>query len=87
MSDDNDSLSFPLNQLERRARSHAILSTIGFLILLPIGVLVARYTRTLPYKQVFRAFSEKDAYMLTNVSHTLLSNQNAGGFGHIPRFN
>jgi len=40
----------PLNPLELRLRSHAILCTVGFLILLPIGVLVPRLTRTLPYK-------------------------------------
>ncbi|CAA7268259.1 unnamed protein product [Cyclocybe aegerita] len=44
------SVQIPLSDLERRARNHAILCTIGFLILLPIGVLVARYTRTLPYR-------------------------------------
>ncbi|KAF8903895.1 hypothetical protein CPB84DRAFT_710263 [Gymnopilus junonius] len=43
-------ISFPLSELEIRARNHAILCTIGFLILLPIGALVARYSRTLPYK-------------------------------------
>jgi len=42
--------SFPLNQFDIRVRNHALLSSIGFLVLLPIGVLVARYTRTLPYK-------------------------------------
>lgn len=40
----------PLNALEIRLRSHAILCTVGFLIILPIGVLVPRLTRTLPYK-------------------------------------
>ena len=39
-------ITFPLNDIERRARNHAILCTTGFLILLPVGVLVARYTRT-----------------------------------------
>jgi len=43
-------VTFPLDPLELRVRSHAILCTTGFLILLPIGALVARYTRTLPYK-------------------------------------
>jgi len=38
--------STPLQPLEITARNHAILSTVGFLILLPIGVLVARYART-----------------------------------------
>ncbi|KAF9478955.1 hypothetical protein BDN70DRAFT_879354 [Pholiota conissans] len=42
--------SIPLSDTEIRARNHAILCTVGFLILLPVGVLVARYTRTLPYK-------------------------------------
>ncbi|KAF8961770.1 hypothetical protein BDZ97DRAFT_1759772 [Flammula alnicola] len=46
----SDTITIPLNDIERRARNHAILSTVGFLILLPIGVLVARYTRTLPYR-------------------------------------
>ncbi|KAF9553565.1 hypothetical protein CPC08DRAFT_822235 [Agrocybe pediades] len=41
---------FPLNFIEIRARRHAILCTIGFLILLPIGALIARYSRTLRYK-------------------------------------
>nr|GAT52702.1 predicted protein [Mycena chlorophos] len=36
----------PLFPTEIKARNHAILCTTGFLILLPIGVLVARYTRT-----------------------------------------
>lgn len=40
------SITFPLNDIERRARNHAVLCTTGFLILLPVGVLVARYTRT-----------------------------------------
>jgi len=44
------SSSIPLSDIERRVRTHAICCTVGFLILLPIGVLVARYTRTLPYK-------------------------------------
>ncbi|TFK37974.1 hypothetical protein BDQ12DRAFT_652212 [Crucibulum laeve] len=42
--------SFPLSDVERKAEHHAILCTVGFLICLPIGVLVARYTRTLPYR-------------------------------------
>ncbi|PPR00842.1 hypothetical protein CVT26_012477 [Gymnopilus dilepis] len=33
----------PLSDLEVRARNHAILCTIGFLIILPIGVLIARW--------------------------------------------
>jgi len=46
-------MSFPLDSLELRIRSHAILCTVGFLILLPIGVLVARYSRRLPYPWFF----------------------------------
>ncbi|EKM75163.1 hypothetical protein AGABI1DRAFT_46873 [Agaricus bisporus var. burnettii JB137-S8] len=38
--------TIPLSPLEKRARNHALLCGIGFLIFLPIGVLVARYTRT-----------------------------------------
>jgi len=37
---------FPLSPLEQTAKTHAILCSIGFLILLPIGVLVARFSRT-----------------------------------------
>jgi hypothetical protein len=37
---------FPLLPIETKAKTHALLCTIGFLILLPIGVLVARYVRT-----------------------------------------
>lgn len=40
------SFTFPLTDMERRARNHAVLCTTGFLILLPVGVLVARYIRT-----------------------------------------
>ncbi|KAF8887573.1 hypothetical protein BD779DRAFT_1526991 [Infundibulicybe gibba] len=39
------SSSIPLFPIERTVRSHGILCTVGFLILLPIGVLVARYAR------------------------------------------
>jgi len=39
-----------LTPFEVRVRNHAVLCTVGFLILLPIGALVARYSRTLPYK-------------------------------------
>jgi len=38
----SDADTFPLSS----AKTHAILSSIGFLILLPVGVLVARYVRT-----------------------------------------
>ncbi|KAL0959521.1 hypothetical protein HGRIS_011235 [Hohenbuehelia grisea] len=37
---------FPLSPLEKQARNHAILCTTGFLILLPLGALIARYART-----------------------------------------
>ncbi|KAF8813108.1 hypothetical protein BYT27DRAFT_7181683 [Phlegmacium glaucopus] len=43
-------MSTPLNDLEISVRKHALLCTIGFLIILPIGALLPRYTRTLPYK-------------------------------------
>lgn len=39
-------MSFPLTAIEKQAKTHAILCTTGFLILLPVGVLVARFTRT-----------------------------------------
>ncbi|KAJ6583005.1 hypothetical protein DFH09DRAFT_1245911 [Mycena vulgaris] len=39
-------VTFPLNSIEIMARNHAILCTVGFLILLPLGVLLARYART-----------------------------------------
>ncbi|KAF9448143.1 hypothetical protein P691DRAFT_670095 [Macrolepiota fuliginosa MF-IS2] len=42
----SDFPTIPLNSLEKQAKTHAILCTTGFLVLLPIGVLVARYTRT-----------------------------------------
>ncbi|KAF5371443.1 hypothetical protein D9757_009989 [Collybiopsis confluens] len=38
--------SIPLTPPEVLAKRHAILVTIGFLILLPIGALIPRYTRT-----------------------------------------
>ncbi|KAJ3757576.1 hypothetical protein EV360DRAFT_71023 [Lentinula raphanica] len=38
--------AFPLQPLEIMAKNHAILATTGFLILLPVGVLIARYART-----------------------------------------
>ena len=53
MSDDGDSFpSFPLNKYEVKARNHALLCTIGFLILLPLGALVPRYLRTLTQRYV-----------------------------------
>ncbi|KAJ7199319.1 hypothetical protein B0H12DRAFT_1197190 [Mycena haematopus] len=39
-------LFIPLSPLEKKARTHALLCSIGFLILLPLGVLLARYART-----------------------------------------
>jgi hypothetical protein len=39
-------MALPLSPFESRVRTHALLESIGFLVLLPIGVLVARYTRT-----------------------------------------
>lgn len=50
MSDSD--VTLPLSPVEVHARNHALLCSIGFLILLPIGALVPRYTRTLPYKCV-----------------------------------
>ncbi|KAK0489542.1 hypothetical protein EDD18DRAFT_1081321 [Armillaria luteobubalina] len=38
--------NLPLTPIEQQLKTHAILSTTGFLILLPVGVLVPRYTRT-----------------------------------------
>ncbi|KAJ7634492.1 hypothetical protein FB45DRAFT_989410 [Roridomyces roridus] len=38
--------TFGLNPIEVKARKHALLCAIGFLILLPLGVLLARYART-----------------------------------------
>ncbi|KAF9023335.1 hypothetical protein BDZ89DRAFT_1069943 [Hymenopellis radicata] len=40
------SSSFPLSSLEKQIKTHALLCATGFLILLPIGVLIPRYTRT-----------------------------------------
>ncbi|KAJ7204511.1 hypothetical protein GGX14DRAFT_647408 [Mycena pura] len=39
-------IPFPLQPVEIKARNHGIILAVGFLILLPIGVLIARYTRT-----------------------------------------
>ncbi|KAL0579718.1 hypothetical protein V5O48_002282 [Marasmius crinis-equi] len=36
----------PLSPIEIQARNHAILCATGFLILLPVGALIARYART-----------------------------------------
>ncbi|KAJ7727002.1 hypothetical protein DFH07DRAFT_757882 [Mycena maculata] len=38
--------TFPLSPIEIKARNHALVSSIGFLVLLPLGVLLARYART-----------------------------------------
>jgi len=43
---DDFDFDFPLQPVEVKARNHGIIMAVGFLILLPIGVLVARYTRT-----------------------------------------
>jgi hypothetical protein len=51
MSDDGS--SFPLLPYEKKGRNHALLCTIGFMILLPIGVLVPRYLRTLTQRWWF----------------------------------
>ncbi|KXN84643.1 hypothetical protein AN958_12243 [Leucoagaricus sp. SymC.cos] len=40
----------PLQPLEKQAKTHAILCSIGFLVLLPIGALIARYSRTFTTK-------------------------------------
>ncbi|KAF7326072.1 Cytochrome b561 domain-containing protein [Mycena kentingensis (nom. inval.)] len=42
----NIQFDIPLLPQEIKARKHALLCSIGFLVLLPLGVLVARYTRT-----------------------------------------
>ncbi|KAF9260346.1 hypothetical protein L218DRAFT_989621 [Marasmius fiardii PR-910] len=39
--------NFPLSPREEQAKNHAILCTSGFLIILPVGALLARYSRTL----------------------------------------
>ncbi|KAI0260804.1 hypothetical protein BC834DRAFT_973108 [Gloeopeniophorella convolvens] len=36
----------PLNEYEKRVRDHALLASIAFLILVPLGVLLPRYLRT-----------------------------------------
>ncbi|KAJ7189428.1 hypothetical protein GGX14DRAFT_529703 [Mycena pura] len=41
----DDSFNFLL-PIEVKARNHGIILAVGFLVLLPIGVLIARYTRT-----------------------------------------
>jgi hypothetical protein len=48
--DGNSVTSAGLSPLEVMARNHALLCTIGFLILLPVGSLVARYARTFTNK-------------------------------------
>jgi len=42
--------NIPLSDVEKQARNHALLCTIGFLIILPIGALIPRLTRTLKWK-------------------------------------
>jgi len=46
VGDANGLFSLPLSPIEMKARTHALLCSTGFLILLPLGVLLARYTRT-----------------------------------------
>ncbi|KAK7462308.1 hypothetical protein VKT23_007909 [Stygiomarasmius scandens] len=43
-------LTIPLFETERLARNHALLCTIGFMILLPLGSVIARYLRTFTNK-------------------------------------
>ncbi|KAF5336249.1 hypothetical protein D9758_014359 [Tetrapyrgos nigripes] len=45
--------SLPLFPTEVLARNHAILCTVGFLILLPLGTLLARYARTFTNRWFF----------------------------------
>ena len=40
------SLSLPLSEYEKTVRDHALLASIAFLIIMPLGVLVPRYLRT-----------------------------------------
>lgn len=40
-------VSFPLSPVEKLAKTHAILCATGFLVLLPIGALIARYGRNI----------------------------------------
>ncbi|KAG7085768.1 hypothetical protein E1B28_003309 [Marasmius oreades] len=52
---------FPLSPIEIQAKNHAILCASGFLILLPVGVLIARYSRTItnrwfPFHAAFQLF-------------------------------
>ncbi|KAG8897551.1 hypothetical protein FRB99_008069, partial [Tulasnella sp. 403] len=42
---------FPLTPEEERIRTHGILMSIGFLVLLPLGVFIARFSRTIPFLQ------------------------------------
>ncbi|KDR75941.1 hypothetical protein GALMADRAFT_516288 [Galerina marginata CBS 339.88] len=43
----SDSFSFPLLPYQKLIVAHAIFCTVGFLLLLPIGALLARYLRTI----------------------------------------
>ncbi|EIM88680.1 uncharacterized protein STEHIDRAFT_52825 [Stereum hirsutum FP-91666 SS1] len=45
--------SIPFSPLEQQLEHHAFLASIGFLILIPIGSLTARYTRTFTTKWWF----------------------------------
>ncbi|THU90124.1 hypothetical protein K435DRAFT_864601 [Dendrothele bispora CBS 962.96] len=42
--------SLRLFEIERLARNHGILCTVGFMILLPLGIVIARYLRTFTNK-------------------------------------
>ncbi|PPR04941.1 hypothetical protein CVT24_007291 [Panaeolus cyanescens] len=43
-------IHFPLTAVERQVITHALLCSVGFLVLLPVGVLIPRLTRTLNYQ-------------------------------------
>ncbi|KAJ7185879.1 hypothetical protein C8R46DRAFT_1061958 [Mycena filopes] len=43
---EGDEFSIPLTSIEVMARNHALLCSIGFLVLLPLGALLPRYART-----------------------------------------
>ncbi|EJC98208.1 uncharacterized protein FOMMEDRAFT_143304 [Fomitiporia mediterranea MF3/22] len=42
--------SIPLSPLDKQIRKHALLCSIGFIFLLPVGVLIGRYFRTFTSK-------------------------------------
>lgn len=43
-----------LDDIHEKAKHHAIIASIGFLILLPIGVLIPRFTRTFNRRSVLK---------------------------------